>query len=339
MLERKDTARKNILMLMALSGGVMKKSICEEICGSKAYYGVVMKRMKDAGEAETIFGQKPKTLHIKRKGVEVIAKNIPWIMDLYEKRLLTFNKTKNQRLSDISQIIYNMQLIGVDYYPLEKRCLFREKTEKSIDCSGKMAYYTPMEVKQLEMDELRGSRLCGLLVGGGCSYILYNMEDHNIKFNKKTEMNASMAIHKYCVPLNACKNVVFGNGFGMCEKILQNGEIEMSRAFQQKTENYNFLTPEPDFYYIPNGKSGSIYLKALLRPEHIRDIETGIKDREAMEIVNLLPIHLPTLVHIKRSSGNLAVLCLDGQKEFVKSLNERVKIFTVPEKDLLAYLG
>ena len=50
-----QSIRRRILLIMAMSGGEIKKEICMELCGSKPYYKKMMQQMKEKGEAETIF--------------------------------------------------------------------------------------------------------------------------------------------------------------------------------------------------------------------------------------------------------------------------------------------
>ena len=64
-----QSIRRRILLIMAMSGGEIKKEICMELCGSKPYYKKMMQQMKEKGEAETIFGCHPRTLHIKKNAV------------------------------------------------------------------------------------------------------------------------------------------------------------------------------------------------------------------------------------------------------------------------------
>ena len=75
-----QSIRHRILLIMAMSGGEIKKEICMELCGSKPYYKKMMQQMKEKGEAETIFGCHPRTLHIKKNAVMQIVEDVPGIM-------------------------------------------------------------------------------------------------------------------------------------------------------------------------------------------------------------------------------------------------------------------
>lgn len=66
-----QSIRRRILLIMAMSGGEIKKEICMELCGSKPYYKKMMQQMKEKGEAETIFGCHPRTLHIKKNNMVI----------------------------------------------------------------------------------------------------------------------------------------------------------------------------------------------------------------------------------------------------------------------------
>ena len=92
-----QSIRRRILLIMAMSGGEIKKEICMELCGSKPYYKKMMQQMKEKGEAETIFGCRPRTLHIKKNGVMQIAEDVPGIMARYEARQLAINSMNPKR--------------------------------------------------------------------------------------------------------------------------------------------------------------------------------------------------------------------------------------------------
>ena len=90
-----QSIRRRILLIMAMSGGEIKKEICMELCGSKPYYKKMMQQMKEKGEAETIFGCHPRTLHIKKNAVMQIVEDVPGIMARYEARQLEVNEENN----------------------------------------------------------------------------------------------------------------------------------------------------------------------------------------------------------------------------------------------------
>ena len=133
---------RRILLSMAMSGGEIKKEICMELCGSKPYYKKMMQQMKEKGEAETIFGCHPRTLHIKKNAVMQIVEDVPGIMARYEARQLAVNEKKSYRRATISQVIYNMYLAGVFYEPKKKETLANQREQ----ADTAPVYYAPYEI-------------------------------------------------------------------------------------------------------------------------------------------------------------------------------------------------
>ena len=138
--------------------------------------------MKEKGEAETIFGCHPRTLHIKKNAVMQIVEDVPGIMARYEARQLAVNEEKSYRRATISQVIYNMYLAGVFYEPKKKETLSNQREQ----ADTAPVYYAPYEIKG-KSDENRGSKLCGILIFQQEAILLYNMEDRNIKWMKAVE--------------------------------------------------------------------------------------------------------------------------------------------------------
>ena len=99
--------------------------------------------MKEKGEAETIFGCHPRTLHIKKNAVMQIVEDVPGIMARYEARQLAVNEKKSYRRATISQVIYNMYLAGVFYEPKKKETLANQREQ----ADTAPVYYAPYEIK------------------------------------------------------------------------------------------------------------------------------------------------------------------------------------------------
>ena len=107
-------------MIMALSYGVMDRSIGLEICGgNKNGYRGTLEYMYKKDEVETIFGVKPRVLHIKKNGIAAIAKDIPFASEFYEKGYLWHQKDRNERYALISRALYHLQLADVLLAPME----------------------------------------------------------------------------------------------------------------------------------------------------------------------------------------------------------------------------
>lgn len=202
-----QSIRRRILLIMAMSGGEIKKEICMELCGSKPYYKKMMQQMKEKGEAETIFGCHPRTLHIKKNAVMQIVEDVPGIMARYEARQLAVNEEKSYRRATISQVIYNMYLAGVFYEPQKKETLSNQRDQ----ADTAPVYYAPYEIKG-KSDKNRGSKLCGILIFQQEPILLYNMEDRNIKWMKAVEENTQTTLFKLWGKMGTARQIIFGTG-------------------------------------------------------------------------------------------------------------------------------
>ena len=328
---RKGSARENILMLLAMSDGQIKKDICREICGSEYYYKRVMQRMKEEGSAATLFGEKPKMLRIRRRGIEVVKERIPWIEERYNQGRLNIKKDRIQRQADVSQVIYNMQLADVLYCPDEKASLKPGGMTEEVQDAG--LYYTAWELNKSNNDETRGSRVCGVLYMRGDMYFLYNMEDRNIKFYKKTEQRLQDSILLDYPPFNGRKRpmaIIFGEGYRGMEIILENVEREKKFRMMNHNEFYNRLTPEEGYYYVPNGQKGSLYIRIIRNPQITENIKKNIQNKLGSEVLMFFPIHLPVLKMLYAGDRRMNVVCLEDQAEFVKSyFSDKVNLYTL----------
>lgn len=328
-----QSIRRRILLIMAMSGGEIKKEICMELCGSKPYYKKMMQQMKEKGEAETIFGCRPRTLHIKKNGVMQIAEDVPGIMARYEARQLAVNEEKSYRRATISQVIYNMYLAGVFYEPKKKETLSNQREQ----ADTAPVYYTPYEIKG-KSDENRGSKLCGILIFQQEPILLYNMEDRNIKWMKVVEENTQTTLFKLWGKMGTARQIIFGTD--MEQIIMENYVKEQEYRLFHRNQAYNRVTPEAGMYYIPNGKAGTIFLRLFFHPELVDGLKKRLRDRFQIPVVSLLPLYLPACVQIMQERQQLGILCLEEQEQFVHWLNDgkNIRVFSVKKQDMEQYL-
>ena len=328
-----QSIRHRILLIMAMSGGEIKKEICMELCGSKPYYKKMMQQMKEKGEAETIFGCRPRTLHIKKNGVMQIAEDVPGIMARYEARQLAVNEEKSYRRATISQVIYNMYLAGVFYEPKKKETLSNQREQ----ADTAPVYYAPYEIKG-KSDENRGSKLCGILIFQQEPILLYNMEDRNIKWMKVVEENTQTTLFKLWGKMGTARQIIFGTD--MEQIIMENYVKEQEYRLFHRNQAYNRVTPEAGMYYIPNGKAGTIFLRLFFHPELVDGLKNRLRDRFQIPVISLLPLYLPACVQIMQERQQLGILCLEEQEQFVHWLNDgkNIRVFSVKKQDMEQYL-
>ncbi len=343
-MEAKSNRRNNTLMLAVLSGGEIKKDICRQICGqNEKCYKSLMERMRLAGEVETKFGTDPRTLCVRRAGVERIKDQIPWIWERFKKGQLAYKQENSQRHADISQVLYNMQLCDIPYYPTEKPELYADDQQEKQAVFNKniCGFYCPMEVKNHYRDELKESRLCGYLAARGKGYIVYNTADRGMVFNKKPEDRA-LEIIRRCVNCKYNPEIIlFGDGFEQIDQILKNSQEQNRLQKAYKKERVNKITSDLPMYFIPNGNDCSVYMKALFYKQDIDDIKNELIKQVETEIVSMVPLHLPTCNRLLTAHNDITVLCLEGQKTLAKKLTAHInaKLLFFPEESLETYLN
>ncbi|MCD8109039.1 MAG: hypothetical protein LUE14_02920 [Clostridiales bacterium] len=335
-MQEKTSPRDLILIIAAMSGGEVKKSLCRDICGERNYR-VVMEKLRKKEEAETVFGNTPRTLLIKKNGVERVREIVPWIEEKYQRRLLAYHKDRSVRRADISQTIYNMYITGIPFFPAGKEMLYEGE---KIETGKPMAYYCPAEMRERYADGLQGSRTCGLVRGGGMCILLYNMESRNIKFIKKIETRARTYLDVCTGQKTVC--AMYGSGFEMVETMFKNLAYREKVRHNGTSGEINLVTADMGIYYIPNGKEGTVYFKALVHQDAVEELRRKLMEKEKKEVVSLVPVYLPSCRRLVEEKGTVVVLCLKGQRGLVEWLasgsSGNLEVRAMEESDLENFL-
>ncbi len=311
------STREEILMIAAMSGGEIRKDICRDICGTQGYYNTMMARMSD--ELTTVFGSSPRTGHITKKGCERISGLIPWVMDAYDSHKLANQRQKSVRHAEISRMVYNMILSGVPWSYVGRGNLVLDGNRNfGEDAFG---YYCPFEAKAFGGDALHKSKICGVLFADGKIILLYNMEDRNIRYIKKSE-EITEVIFANGAPGRTIEKAVYGNGYEMLDTVWKNGErVERLKSFNPREENC--VTPGTRAWYIPNGREGTVSLKALLRPDIVRKTADNIGKREQREVLCTIPFYIPSVTRIRDNVSDAIILCLESQYGYIRGIAEK----------------
>lgn len=316
---RKGSARKNILMIAAMSGGEIASSVAKEICGTNQYYNRVVALMKMKDEVEIVYGQKPRTILLHKNGVIALEREMPCAIKMYEAGLFRHKKDRSERHAIISQTIYNAQLADMAVYPNEKPIF---NFNKKVELDGqKYLFYTPREFKGDNIKELLGSRMHGLIVGKGRVFCAYNFTNKNLKYRRQTEENAQAFIQGH---VNRRPELIFYcDDFSFMEKVLHNELIEKKFRNRQRVD---LVVPSVGGYIVPNGEKGVLYLQMILYPEITEKIKQMAIKQEQKEIVNCLALTLETCKRISLESREVALLCTDEQREYLEKLNDNPNI-------------
>lgn len=329
-MERKDGARKNILIVAALSGGEICREVAGCICNTNTYFKRIMTEMKKNEEAEIIKGIKPRTIAIRRNGLDVIVDDVPHLMEMYADGRLRHRKELSERKAVVSQTMYNAQLVDMNIYPLEKPVFFEDG---KVDIKNKgYSFYTPLELKYKRIDELQLSRAHGFITGEGRLFFVYNVKDKNIRYRKRSELVAQTHMSKLAEIIQVEK-IFFCEGFSMIENIARNNKVQEEWGYKKELD---IITPSVGGYIVPNGPQGSIYLKLILYPKVVERVKEIALKREKKEIVNCLTLTLETCRRIIKEEKEVVLLCTEEQKEYLEKLNGNLGIgFCTIKKSLL----
>ena len=333
---KQGSARKNILMIMALSYGVMDRSIGLEICGgNRNGYRGTLEYMYKKDEAETIFGVKPRVLHIKKNGIDAIAKDILFASDFYEKGYLWHQKDRDERYAMISRALYDLQLADVIIDPGSKG-VFRK--ENGIAVNGRYRAFAPIEYKAENKKEIQACRAHALVTGNGKMFFVYAAGSKNIRYRKSTERK----IHEFMInrleqPADV-SDIFLVDDYSFAEKVLQNDQT--GRIMEKNHRVANLITSDMDGYIVPSRIGGSPYLKMVLYPEIADSLLKLARAQSDCRVVSALPLSLRTCRQIQTGQDEMTVLCTDEMKDIIDRINSGSNIhkLKIKKTDLERYV-
>lgn len=331
---RKGSARTTILLLAAMSGGMVTKDICMDICRTKPYYKKVMNRMRQQQEAETVFGKTPHMLHILRKGCMTVQEMLPGITELQESNCLS--RANPERKRDICTTLYIMQLLGAELLPGRKPPLYDEVSGFLTQVDGVYAY-TPSELKRLSKEELQRSRCTGILLEKETVYIFYHMGDRNIKYPVASELQACTMLQSFS-GTKKVQQILLGNS-KMLEKILENGKTK--EMIYKGGKNFERITPDLNMIFIPTDSysMAARYLKLLIYgQDNLEKLERFIREEDRIVSVSTIPLHLKTMAMLAATRESCSVLCSESQRSLLKKICPSAHIHAVKEEKLDALL-
>ena len=141
-LRRIGNAEVNILLLAAMSSGMISREAAFSICGSQKSFSKVIPELKKKKEAEIVYGTSPRMFHILSKGCERIEALVPGAVEAQKANRMS--KGMPQRKYDISMALYLLQLAGGQIIPIRKPPLVLEDKILEPDVpEGEMLVYGP----------------------------------------------------------------------------------------------------------------------------------------------------------------------------------------------------
>lgn len=327
---RNGSARMTILLLATMSGGMVTKDICVDVCKTKPYYKKVMNRMRQRQEAETVFGKTPHMLHILRAGCQAVQGVLPEAPELQKSNCLS--RANPERKQDVSTTLYIMQLLGAELLPGRKPPLYDETIGFLTQDDG-MYGYTPSEIKKLSLDELRRSRCTGILLLKDTVYLFYHMGDRNMKYPVVSELQACTLLQSFS-GTKKVQQILLGKS-DMLYKILENGRTKEKVANGGK--NFERITPDLNMIFVPTDsyRMAALYLRLLLYgQERLEKLERFVREKDHTVSVSAIPLHLRTMAMLAAAREPVSVLCSETQEAFLRKISPAAITHAIKEEKL-----
>ena len=310
-VKKMNKAEMQIREIGMQSGGVVRKSVCREICKSESYYKKIMQKMKKEGKAKTVFGQGERVLALTTK-----------MRDSEEVRMDTSNRQRLMRQIGISQTTWNAKVAGLD-----------RMSKIDINKNGYVLS------KDLKDQQDKGSRAHAVYVKNCEAYVVYNLMKYNIKFTKKIEERNKMRVltkirqQKVVYDVSA---ILYVDNYEMCTRLLENEK--------EKGPEVNLITPDVSFEracVVLNGEAGMdnidyVFEKPKEKIKEIMDkykkvpgmgIGDGVCERGT--IYDMTGMELYKLKLLRERLEPKVVVCTKRQSEYLKTIDNGESLFEI----------
>ena len=335
-LRRIGNAETNILLLAAMSSGMVSREAAFSICGSQKSFSKVMPELKKEKTAEIVYGESPRMLHILSKGCEKIEILAPGTVEAQKANRMS--KSTAQRKYDVSMTLYLLQIAGGQIIPVRKAPLVSEERilEPAVR-DGELLVYGPLEFKKLHPGEMQGSRMSALAMSQSRIFIFYYMGDRNIRYQEAVERRVCTLLRN-TYREREIMPVVIGKP-EMLDEILNN-QSRKEKAIG--AQSISAITPDMNMWFIPeNGfvdTAVGIRLLTFGDREKIKRLVEHVKEKSGLPVINMLQIHLSSVLRLSMESKAVAVLCRQQMEEYIKKLCPAAVVFPVKEEKLPSLL-
>lgn len=335
-LRRIGNAEVNILLLAAMSSGMISREAAFSICGSQKSFSKVIPELKKKKEAEIVYGTSPRMFHILSKGCERIEALVPGAVEAQKANRMS--KGMPQRKYDISMALYLLQIAGGQIIPIRKPSLVLEDKILEPDVpEGEMLVYGPLEFKKMHPDEMQGSRIAALAMKKDRVCVFYYMGGRNIRFQEAVERRAAVMLGNTYREKKVV-SVVIGKP-EMLDEILKNQDRKDRAKGDQRV---SVITPDMNLWFIPESSFADtamgIRLLTFGDQEKIKRLADHVKERSGLPVINMLQIHLSSVLRLSRNTTPVAVLCRQQMEAYVKKLCPAAVVFPVKEEKLPSLL-
>lgn len=335
-LRRIGNAEVNILLIAAMSSGMISREAAFSICGSQKNFSKVIPELKKKKEAEIVYGTSPRMLHILSKGCERIEALVPGTEEAQKANRMS--KGMPQRKNDISMTLYLLQIAGGQIIPVRKPPLVLEDKIPEPDVpEGEMLVYGPLEFKKLHPDEMQGSRIAALAMKKDRVCVFYYMGGRNIRYQEAVERRASVMLGNTYREKKVVSAVI--GKPEMLDEILKNQDRKDRAKGDQRV---SVITPDKNLWFIPESSFADtamgIRLLTFGDQEKIKRLADHVKERSGLPVINMLQIHLSSVLRLSRNTTPVAVLCRQQMEAYVKKLCPAAVVFPVKEEKLPSLL-
>ena len=335
-LRRIGNAEVNILLLAAMSSGMISREAAFSICGSQKSFSKVIPELKKKKEAEIVYGTSPRMFHILSKGCERIEALVPGAVEAQKANRMS--KGMPQRKYDISMALYLLQIAGGQIIPIRKPPLVLEDKILEPDVpEGEMLVYGPLEFKKLHPDEMHGSRIAALAMKKDRVCLFYYMGGRNIRYQEAVERRASVMLGNTYREKKVVSAVI--GKPEMLDEILKNQDRKDRAKGDQRV---SVITPDMNLWFIPESSFADtamgIRLLTFGDQEKIKRLADHVKERSGLPVINMLQIHLSSVLRLSRNTTPVAVLCRQQMEAYVKKLCPAAVVFPVKEEKLPSLL-
>lgn len=335
-LRRIGNAEVNILLIAAMSSGMVNREVALSICESQTGYTNVLAKLKKKKEAEVVYGTSPRMLHILSKGCERIEALVPGTEE--GRKANRMSKGMPQRKHDVSMALYLLQIAGGQIIPVRKPPLVLEDKILELDVTdGELLVYGPLEFKKLHPDEMRGSRIAVLAMKKDRVCAFYYMGSRNIRYQEAVERRAAVMLGNTYREKKVVSAVI--GKPEMLDEILKNQDRKEKARGDQSV---SVITPDMNLWFVPESSFSDtamgIQLLVFGDQEKIKRLADHVKERSGLPVINMLQIHLSSVLRLSRNTAPVAVLCRQQMEAYVKNICPEAVVFPVKEEKLPSLL-
>ena len=181
--------KEDVLLRLIAISGEMPAELVREVVGSESYAAVLVTKLKKEGFISVRNSGGYKGYILRSKGKKYLLTSYEEDLSFFLTGSAQTNHIKSEpdkrlRLHRMSEVWVYFWKIGIKIFQSQKPDL-----GNGFEKSGKKAiYFGSLEYKE-STDGIKGSRACGVLLGGTGAYVVYNTMTRRMKWARKMEVS------------------------------------------------------------------------------------------------------------------------------------------------------